>query len=100
MAFRFSVRRLAGAVKPGVQPHLELWWKKKPADGVLDGLVQQSISPFELKPIRSLIEQFSPANFMNNFPSLWDVGPALVFLVGTIWGGDAYFEYLAHLHRD
>ena len=60
MAFRASLRRL-GEAKAGVQPHLEIWWKKKPKHGVTDGMTTQTISPFELQPIRSLFEQRQPA---------------------------------------
>mmetsp|Transcript_8608 Transcript_8608/g.25897 ORF Transcript_8608/g.25897 Transcript_8608/m.25897 type:complete len:100 (+) Transcript_8608:167-466(+) len=99
MAFRASLRRL-GEAKAGVQPHLEIWWKKKPKHGVTDGMTTQTISPFELQPIRSLFEQYSPANFMNNFPSLWDIGPGIVTLVGTVAWADWYFDYLGKHHRD
>ena len=99
MALRFTLRRL-GEIKAGVQPQLELWWSKKPTAGVQDGMVTRTISPFELKPLRSLFDLFSPQNIHEQFPSVWDVGPAFVFLVGTIYGADWYFEYLAHQHRD
>lgn len=56
MAFAASLRRL-GAVKAGVQPHLEIWWKKKPTTGAIDGMTTRTISPFELQPMRSLAEQ-------------------------------------------
>eukprot|EP00635_Sarcinochrysidales_sp_CCMP3193_P002130 CAMPEP_0118914048 /NCGR_PEP_ID=MMETSP1166-20130328/14568_1 /TAXON_ID=1104430 /ORGANISM="Chrysoreinhardia sp, Strain CCMP3193" /LENGTH=99 /DNA_ID=CAMNT_0006853613 /DNA_START=57 /DNA_END=356 /DNA_ORIENTATION=- len=99
MAFRASLRRL-GEVKEGVQPHLYLWWKKKPTAGVQDGMVTRTISPFELKPLRGLYDLFSPQNIHDQFPSLWDVGPALALLVGTVYGADWYFDYLARQHRD
>ena len=135
MALRATVRRL-GDLKPGVQPHLEIWspaastlsrclrpllevtdhrcstraahphaiatrrWKKKPKDGVIDGMVTRTISPFELQPIRSLWDQYAPGNFLNNFPSLWDIGPGIVVLVGTVAWADWYFEVLGRHHRD
>ena len=99
MALRTTVRRL-GDLKPGVQPHLEIWWKKKPKDGVIDGMVTRTISPFELQPIRSLWDQYAPGNFLNNFPSLWDIGPGIVVLVGTVAWADWYFEVLGRHHRD
>ncbi|KAH8057434.1 hypothetical protein JL720_14159 [Aureococcus anophagefferens] len=88
MAFRTSAVRFGGAVKAGVQPHLEIWWKKKPSTGAVDGMTTQMISPFELQPTRSLWEQFGPANFLNNFPSIWDIGPGAVALVGTHYWAD------------
>ncbi|KAJ8601705.1 hypothetical protein CTAYLR_003213 [Chrysophaeum taylorii] len=100
MALRRSFARL-GEVKAGVQPHLELWWKKKPTTGVTDGMVtQQVISPFELTPVSSLLDNWSPAKLVDTFPSLWDIGPGIILLVGTVYGADWYFEYLAHSHRD
>mmetsp|Transcript_11801 Transcript_11801/g.16011 ORF Transcript_11801/g.16011 Transcript_11801/m.16011 type:complete len:101 (-) Transcript_11801:3131-3433(-) len=100
MAFRRALQRLAGPVKPGVQPHMELWWGKKPPTGSTDGMVTQTISPFELKPLRSLYDLFSPMNIHDQFPSLWDMGPAIVLLIGTVYGSEWYFEYLGHHHRD
>ena len=99
MAFRASLRRL-GEAKAGVQPHLEIWWKKKPSKGAVDGMTTQMISPFELNPTQSLWAQYSPANFANNFPSVWDFGPALVALVGTYYWSDWYFDHLSRHHRD
>ena len=75
-------------------------WKKKPKDGVIDGMVTRTISPFELQPIRSLWDQYAPGNFLNNFPSLWDIGPGIVVLVGTVAWADWYFEVLGRHHRD
>ena len=100
MSFRGTLRRLAGEVKPGVNPHMQIWWSKKAAPGVQDGMVTKSISPFELKPLRSLWDLFAPQNIHHQFPSVWDFGPALVVLVGTIYGCDWYFDYLAYQHRD
>ena len=74
--------------------------KKKPKDGVIDGMVTRTISPFELQPIRSLWDQYAPGNFLNNFPSLWDIGPGIVVLVGTVAWADWYFEVLGRHHRD
>lgn len=99
MAFRASLRRL-GEAKAGVQPHLEIWWKKKPAKGTIDGMTTQTISPFELQPIRSMAEQYGPANFLNNFPAFIDVAPAAAVLIGTYYWADWYFEYLGRHHRD
>mmetsp|Transcript_23456 Transcript_23456/g.72146 ORF Transcript_23456/g.72146 Transcript_23456/m.72146 type:complete len:100 (+) Transcript_23456:62-361(+) len=99
MALRGTLRRL-GEAKVGVQPHLDLWWRKKPTAGVQDGMVTKTISPFELKPLRSLYDLFSPSNIHDQFPSLWDIGPAILFVVGTIYGADTYFEYLSRQHRD
>ena len=75
-------------------------WKKKPKDGVIDGMVTRTISPFELQPIRSLWDQYAPGNFLNNFPSLWDIRPGIVVLVGTVAWADWYFEVLGRHHRD
>ncbi|KAJ1448471.1 hypothetical protein M885DRAFT_574277 [Pelagophyceae sp. CCMP2097] len=94
MAFRTSAVRLGGAVKAGVSEHLQIWWSKKPRPGVTDGMVIQTISPFELKPMRSLYDQYGPQNFLNNFPNLIDIGPAFVALVGAYYGSDWYFDYL------
>ena len=69
-------------------------------DGVIDGMVTRTISPFELQPIRSLWDQYAPGNFLNNFPSLWDIGPGIVVLVGTVAWADWYFEVLGRHHRD
>jgi len=99
MAFRRSLMRL-GEVKAGVQPHLELWWKKKPQHGLTDGMVTQQISPFELTPYKNILDHLSPAKLAETFPSLWDIGPGILLLVGTVYGADWYFEYLAHSHRD
>jgi len=67
---------------------------------VIDGMVTRTISPFELQPIRSLWDQYAPGNFLNNFPSLWDIGPGIVVLVGTVAWADWYFEVLGRHHRD
>ena len=63
-------------------------------------MVTRTISPFELQPIRSLWDQYAPGNFLNNFPSLWDIGPGIVVLVGTVAWADWYFEVLGRHHRD
>ena len=101
MALIRTLKRL-GPLKAGVQPHLEIWWKKKPAANVTDGMVTQTISPFELKssPMQAAIDEFAPAKFFDNFPNVWDIGPGIVLLVGTVYGADQYFEYLGHHHRD
>ena len=86
---------------PPPRPHKRVRrWKKKPKDGVIDGMVTRTISPFELQPIRSLWDQYAPGNFLNNFPSLWDIGPGIVVLVGTVAWADWYFEVLGRHHRD
>ena len=61
-------------------------------------MVTRTISPFELQPIRSLWDQYAPGNFLNNFPSLWDIGPGIVVLVGTVAWADWYFEVLGRHH--
>ena len=89
------------APTPPPRPHKRVRrWKKKPKDGVIDGMVTRTISPFELQPIRSLWDQYAPGNFLNNFPSLWDIGPGIVVLVGTVAWADWYFEVLGRHHRD
>lgn len=99
MALRRSLIRL-GELKPGVQPHLELWWKKKPGHGTTDGMVTQQISPFELTPFKNVFDNLKPSKLADTFPNIWDIGPAIVILVGTVYGADWYFEHLAHTHRD
>ena len=91
----------ASTPTPPPRPHKRARrWKKKPKDGVIDGMVTRTISPFELQPIRSLWDQYAPGNFLNNFPSLWDIGPGIVVLVGTVAWADWYFEVLGRHHRD
>ena len=99
----FRTSRVSGTVHPhaaGATPQRARRWKKKPKDGVIDGMVTRTISPFELQPIRSLWDQYAPGNFLNNFPSLWDIGPGIVVLVGTVAWADWYFEVLGRHHRD
>lgn len=76
------------------------WWGKKPKQGMTDGMVTRQISPFELTPMKMLLDNWSPSKLSETFPSPWDFGPGLAILLGTIYGADWYFEHLAKSHRD
>jgi len=89
--------RARAAPRYDVEPHLDKWWSKAVKQ---DGLVEKHLSPMEQLTVEPYFWGWGGKKAKQFMDSVFDVGPALAFLVGTVYWSDWKFAQLSHHHRD
>ena len=82
-------------MRPRPQPALVKWWKYRT---VRQGEITRTLSPFQQDVITPLFKNM-PQNAAKRVSELvWDVGPAALLLVGTVWWADSTHAAEAKKH--